>query len=74
MASGAACLGHHLVGQRLRGVGQTTIFGAGQGSLVSVGRFITHWYYQIRGQSYKTFYDRNLRIFVISLSVCPWQA
>jgi hypothetical protein len=27
-----------------------------------------------RGQSYKTFYGRNLRIFVISYSVCPWQA
>ncbi len=29
---------------------------------------------QIRGQCYKIFYDRNLRIFVISWSVCPWQA
>ncbi len=27
-----------------------------------------------RGQSYKTFYIRKLRIFVISQSVCPWQA
>ncbi len=27
-----------------------------------------------RGQCYKTFYVRNLRIFVISQSVCPWQA
>ncbi len=27
-----------------------------------------------RCQSYKTFYGRNLRIFVISQSVCPWQA
>jgi hypothetical protein len=26
-----------------------------------------------RGQCYKTFYGRNLRIFVISLSVCPIQ-
>ncbi len=26
------------------------------------------------GQSYKTFYGRNLRIFVISQSICPWQA
>ncbi len=25
-------------------------------------------------QFYETFYDRNLRIFVISQSVCPWQA
>ncbi len=27
-----------------------------------------------RLQCYKTFNDRNLRVFVISLSVCPWQA
>ncbi len=27
----------------------------------------------IRGQCYKTFYDRNLRLFVISCSVCPCQ-
>jgi len=27
-----------------------------------------------RGQYYKTFYGRNLRISVISWSVCPWQA
>jgi hypothetical protein len=26
------------------------------------------------GQRYKTFSGRNLRIFVISQSVCPWQA
>jgi hypothetical protein len=26
-----------------------------------------------RGQSYKTFYGRKLRLFVISWSVCPWQ-
>jgi hypothetical protein len=26
-----------------------------------------------RAQCYKTFYGRNLRIFVISYSVCPWQ-
>jgi hypothetical protein len=26
------------------------------------------------GQSYKTIYGRNLRIFVISWSVRPWQA
>jgi hypothetical protein len=26
------------------------------------------------GQSYKTFYGHNLRIFIMSLSVCPWQA
>ncbi len=26
------------------------------------------------GLYYKTYYGRNLRIFVISLSVCPWQA
>jgi S-adenosylhomocysteine hydrolase len=26
------------------------------------------------GQSYKTFYGRNLPIFVMSWSVCPWQA
>jgi hypothetical protein len=25
-------------------------------------------------QRYKTFYDRNLRMFLISYSVCPWQA
>jgi hypothetical protein len=27
-----------------------------------------------RGQSYKTFYGRYLRIFLINLSVCTWQA
>jgi hypothetical protein len=27
-----------------------------------------------KGQCYKTFYARNLRIFVISQSVCPWPA
>jgi hypothetical protein len=27
-----------------------------------------------RGQSYKTFYGRNLRILIISWSVCLWQA
>jgi hypothetical protein len=27
-----------------------------------------------RGQCYKTFYGRKLQIFVISWSVCPWQA
>jgi hypothetical protein len=26
------------------------------------------------GMYYKTFYRRNLQIFVISWSVCPWQA
>jgi hypothetical protein len=26
------------------------------------------------GECYKTFYSRNLRIFVISQCVCPWQA
>jgi hypothetical protein len=26
-----------------------------------------------RGQCYKTFYGRNLRVFVISYSVRPWQ-
>ncbi len=26
------------------------------------------------GQCYKTFYDRKLRLFIISYSVCPWQA
>ncbi len=26
------------------------------------------------GQCCKTFFVRNLRIFIISLSVCPWQA
>jgi len=26
------------------------------------------------GLYYKTFYGRNLHIFVISQSVCPWQA
>jgi hypothetical protein len=26
-----------------------------------------------RDQSYKTFYSRNLRIFLTSYSVCPWQ-
>jgi hypothetical protein len=25
-------------------------------------------------QCYKTFYGRNLRIFVINYIVCPWQA
>ncbi len=27
-----------------------------------------------RGLHYKTFYDRNLRVFIISQSVCLWQA
>ncbi len=27
-----------------------------------------------RGQCFKTFYGRNLRIFIKSQSVCPWQA
>ncbi len=27
-----------------------------------------------KGQCYKAFYGRNLQIFVISWSVCPWQA
>jgi hypothetical protein len=27
-----------------------------------------------KGLYYKTFYGRNLQIFVISSSVCPWQA
>jgi hypothetical protein len=27
----------------------------------------------IWGQCYKTFYVRNLRIFILSYSVCPWQ-
>ncbi len=30
---------------------------------------INYW-----GQSYETFYGRNLPIFEISQSVCPWQA
>ncbi len=25
-------------------------------------------------EGYKTFYHRKLRLFIISLSVCPWQA
>jgi hypothetical protein len=29
---------------------------------------VTTW-----GQCYKTFYGRNLRIFVISWSVCSWK-
>jgi len=28
----------------------------------------------IKGQCYKTFHDRSLRIFVTSLSVRPWEA
>ncbi len=33
-------------------------------------------FYEIdrRGMYYKTFYNHNLQIFVISYSVCPWQA
>ncbi len=27
-----------------------------------------------KGQCYKTFYGRKLRIFKISLHICPWQA
>jgi hypothetical protein len=27
-----------------------------------------------RALNYKTLYGRNLQIFIISLSVCPWQA
>ncbi len=30
---------------------------------------ISYW-----GQCYKTFSVRNLQIFIISLSICPWQA
>ncbi len=30
--------------------------------------------FESRGQCYKTFFVRNLWIFVISWSVCPWQA
>jgi len=30
--------------------------------------------YAPKGLYYKTFYGRNLRIFTISSSVCPWQA
>jgi hypothetical protein len=30
--------------------------------------------YLSRGHCYKTFFVRNLRIFVISLSGCTWQA
>ncbi len=30
--------------------------------------------YSIRGQCYKTFYGRNLQIFILSQSVCPSQA
>jgi hypothetical protein len=29
---------------------------------------------KFRGQCYKTFYTRNLRMFVMSCSVCFWQA
>jgi len=29
---------------------------------------------ETRGLYYKTYYGRNLQIFMISLSVCPWQA
>jgi len=28
---------------------------------------------ELWAQCYKTFYGRNLRMFVISYSVCPWQ-
>jgi hypothetical protein len=33
-------------------------------------------FYEIdtKAQCYKTFYVRNLRIYVISESVCPWQS
>ncbi len=31
-------------------------------------------FFAVWGQCCKTFYVRDLRIFVISLSVCPWQA
>jgi hypothetical protein len=31
-------------------------------------------FWKLRAQCHKTFYGRNLRIFVISSSVCPWQA
>jgi len=30
--------------------------------------------YYSPGQSFKTFYARNLQLFLTSLSVCPWQA
>ena len=35
--SGAPRLGHHTVGQRVRGMGKTTLPRAGQGPLVSAG-------------------------------------
>jgi hypothetical protein len=31
-------------------------------------KLVTNW-----AQCYKTFYDHNLRIFVISYLLCPWQ-
>ncbi len=41
-----------------------------------VSIFMPKWFYEIDpwGQCYKAFYGRKLQIFVISLSVCSWQA
>jgi len=38
------------------------------------GIFYVFLFSSFSGQCYKTFYGRKLRIFVISQSVCPWQA
>jgi hypothetical protein len=31
------------------------------------------WIHHTKVQCYKTFYGRNLQMFLISKSVCPWQ-
>jgi hypothetical protein len=44
-------------------------------STIITGRFpLAEFYQSYKRQSYKTFYGRNLRIFVISLSACHCQA
>jgi hypothetical protein len=46
-----------------------------RGGMMSIRNgFFTRIGVQARGLHYKTFYGRNLRIFIISWSVCPWQA
>jgi hypothetical protein len=42
----------------------------------SLPKSMSKMFYEIdsSGQCYKLSYDRKLQIFVISSSVCPWQA
>jgi len=42
--------------------------------LITAEHVLLYRHYPPRPQCYKTFYVRNLRNFVISYSVCTWQA